>query len=128
MSGYAEFLETKRRVAPTLGREISPGEVHPVLFPFQRDLVRAAIDAGFAPVAPYLMTEGILHEPEDREIGLELDCAIIARCDELWFCGPVVSAGMSHEAEAARTAGIPVLHILSRDTIDPANERGLPMT
>ena len=90
--------------------------------------VRAAIDAGFAPVAPYLMTEGILHEPEDREIGLELDCAIIARCDELWFCGPVVSAGMSHEAEAARTAGIPVLHIVGRDTIDPAKRNGGAMT
>ena len=41
--------------------------------------VRAAINCGYAPVAPYLMTEGILHEPEDREVGLLIDEAYVER-------------------------------------------------
>jgi hypothetical protein len=63
--------------------------------------VRAAIDAGYAPVAPYLTTEGILHEPEDRETGLLIEEAIVAVCDELWLCGPI-SAGMERECLSAR--------------------------
>ena len=70
--------------------------------------VRAALDAGYAPVAPYLMTEGILHEPEDRELGLELDLATIEACDELWLCGPVVSAGMQKELDHALRIGVTV--------------------
>jgi hypothetical protein len=66
--------------------------------------VRAAIDCGYAPVAPYLMTEGILHEPEDREVGLLIDEAYVERCDELWLCGEVVSPGMAREA--ARAANV----------------------
>ena len=66
--------------------------------------VRAALDAGYAPVAPYLMTEGILFE-KDREIGLELDLATIAVCDQLWICGPTVSNGMGREIEEAHRIG-----------------------
>ena len=73
-----------------------------------RRWVRAALDVGVAPVAPYLMTEGILHEPEDREAGLLLDEAFIDRCDELWLCGETVSAGMEREAARARAVPIPV--------------------
>lgn len=77
--------------------------------------VRAALDAGFAPVAPYLMTEGILREPQDRELGLELDLATIAKCDLVWLCGPVISEGMALEREEALRRHIPVIHWLSRE-------------
>src|ERR1035437_8885892 len=70
--------------------------------------LRAGLDAGYAPVAPYLMTEGILHEPEDREIGMELDLATIAVCDQLWICGPTISNGMGKEVEEAHRLGIRV--------------------
>ena len=70
--------------------------------------VRAAIDCGYAPVAPYLMTEGILHEPEDREIGLQLDEAFVEVCDELWLCGETVSDGMAREAARAVNCGVMV--------------------
>ena len=73
--------------------------------------VRTALDYGYAPVAPYLMTEGILHEPEDRALGLELDLAMIARCDGLWLCGERVSAGMEQERDHALLLGIPVVRI-----------------
>jgi DNA modification methylase len=45
---YGEFLAGKRRIAPTLGRGIAAGDIHPVLFPFQRDLVRWSVRKGRA--------------------------------------------------------------------------------
>ena len=46
MSGYAEFLESKRPTVQAIGPE--PGEINPILFPFQRDLVRWAVRKGRA--------------------------------------------------------------------------------
>ena len=45
---YNAFLTTKRLVAPTVGREVIPGELHPSLFPFQRDLTGWALRKGRA--------------------------------------------------------------------------------
>lgn len=42
MSDYASFLASKRRSAPTSGRTIEPGELHPSLHKFQRDIVTDA--------------------------------------------------------------------------------------
>jgi hypothetical protein len=63
--------------------------------------MKAAFEAGFWPMAPYLMTEGVLHEPEDREIGLAFDKALLGYCDQLWLCGPRVSSGMAEEKKDA---------------------------
>ena len=81
--------------------------------------VRAALDAGYAPVAPYLMTEGILHEPEDREIGLELDLATIQVCDQLWICGPLISTGVGQERDEADRIGCFVVQYNSIADIEP---------
>lgn len=50
-------------------------------------------------------------EEQGREFGLKLDCAIIARCRELWLCGPVqeLSAGMQIEYDFAKGQGIKVV-------------------
>jgi DNA modification methylase len=40
------FLATKRKAAQNFGKEIEPGNIHPVLFPFQRDLVKWAVRKG----------------------------------------------------------------------------------
>lgn len=45
---YADFLASKNRLAPNHGPSIDPGDVHPLLFPFQRDLVRWAVRKGRA--------------------------------------------------------------------------------
>ena len=45
MTEYAEFLERKGHLAPILGRR-DVGEPHPMLFPFQRDLVKWAVRKG----------------------------------------------------------------------------------
>ena len=47
-SEYEAFLGSKRRVAPTLGREIEPSNINSTLFPFQRDLVQWAVRKGRA--------------------------------------------------------------------------------
>lgn len=43
---YREFLERKVRVAPSLGFDISPEDVHPILKPHQRDSVVWACSGG----------------------------------------------------------------------------------
>ena len=48
MQTYTEFLTKKRIVAPTIGRAVDAGDVHPALFPFQRDLVLWAVRKGRA--------------------------------------------------------------------------------
>ena len=47
MTAYAEFLRTKRQLAPVLGKR-DIGAVHPMLFPFQADLTRWAVRKGRA--------------------------------------------------------------------------------
>jgi DNA modification methylase len=49
-SDYEAFLERKATVIPSLGREIEDADVHPMLFPFQRDIVRWAVRKGRAAV------------------------------------------------------------------------------
>lgn len=46
--GYREFLACKAATAPTTGRHIEPGELHPRLHPWQRELVAWAIGRGRA--------------------------------------------------------------------------------
>jgi superfamily II DNA or RNA helicase len=50
MSGYADFLAAKTRVAPTLGRPCEPAEVHPMLHPWQARIVAWAVRKGRAAV------------------------------------------------------------------------------
>jgi len=48
MSDYAEFLRAKRLTVPPVGFEVAPEQVNPLLFPFQRDIVRWALRLGRA--------------------------------------------------------------------------------
>jgi superfamily II DNA or RNA helicase len=45
---YAEFLATKRAIVQPVGRPVRNGDIHPLLFPFQRDLTRWAVRKGRA--------------------------------------------------------------------------------
>lgn len=47
---YQEFLVSKRIVAQSTGFDISPADVHPMLFPFQRDLTVWAVRKGRAAI------------------------------------------------------------------------------
>ena len=57
-----------------------------------------AASQGVAPVADWT-----------RAKGLAIDCALVARCDELWLVGGRISRGMQVEADAARAAGVMVV-------------------
>lgn len=47
---YETFIEAKVCEAPALGFDLAAADVHPVLFPFQRDLVRWAVKKGRAAI------------------------------------------------------------------------------
>lgn len=48
MSDYIEFLQSKRLIVPSVGKEVTPDQVNTTLFPFQRDLVVWAVRKGKA--------------------------------------------------------------------------------
>lgn len=50
MSVYAEFLKSKNIANYHAGKEIALADVHPALFPFQRDVVRWAVGKGRAAI------------------------------------------------------------------------------
>src|SRR4051812_36588441 len=79
----------------------------------------AALRAGYAPLAPYLM--GLALDDavaEDRATGLGWDLDVIARSvDELWLCGDRISEGMGKEADEARAQGVIVRAVRLVDTV-----------
>jgi hypothetical protein len=66
-------------------------------------------DPGIAIVASWITECEIWDDadPEQRAAGLRRDLAVLAKCDEVWLCGPRVSAGMQLEADRAAELGIP---------------------
>ncbi len=47
---YSDFLATKAIVVRTTGQQVTDGDIHPLLFPFQRDLVRWSAGKGRAAI------------------------------------------------------------------------------
>jgi len=50
MENYKVFLKNKRIVDASFGKNVSDSAIHPMLFPFQRDIVRWAVKKGRAAV------------------------------------------------------------------------------
>lgn len=50
MDSYADFLQSKVVRQPYRGKEVSPDDVHPLLFDFQRDVTAWAVRKGRAAV------------------------------------------------------------------------------
>lgn len=48
MNGYADFLATKRTLAPAAGFDVSDSDINPLLFPVQRAIVRRTLARGRA--------------------------------------------------------------------------------
>jgi hypothetical protein len=74
---------------------------------------------GVAPVATWITLAAEWTE-DRRELGLSIDLELIRRCDEIWLCGPVVSAGMRLELEAAERWGLVVRRF---ETREPSEEK-----
>ena len=47
---YEDFLRSKRLIVPSAGISAADSDIHSVLFPFQRDLVRWALRKGRAAI------------------------------------------------------------------------------
>lgn len=77
-------------------------------------------DQGVAPTATWIILSGEWDESK-RELGLEIDKALVARCDELWLVGGRVSAGMAIEAKAARDTGVSVRDLTYLGALPPTH-------
>ena len=69
---------------------------------------------GVAPVASWI-TLARFWGPELREACIELNNAILRRCDQYWMCGARVSDGMKRQREVAERWGVLVREFKSRD-------------
>jgi DNA modification methylase/superfamily II DNA or RNA helicase len=47
---YKEFIKTKRVLNKFVGKTVSTNDIHPLLFPFQRDVVKWAVEKGRAAI------------------------------------------------------------------------------
>lgn len=73
-------------------------------------VARAAARYPIAPVCSWIVLSSQWSEEEGRALGLEIDCALVERCDELWLCGPArtLSDGMQIEHDHAAANGVHV--------------------
>ena len=75
-----------------------------------KEYCKQALEQGVVPVAPHLLYPQFLEDsdPAERNLGLRAGLELLARCEELWVCGPEISPGMSREIQFARGLGIPI--------------------
>ena len=65
------------------------------------------------PIATHLLFPQFLedNDPAERNLGLRAGLELLARCEELWVCGPEISPGMSREIQFAQGLGIPIRQV-----------------
>jgi hypothetical protein len=81
-----------------------------------------AAEQGVLPVCTWIVLATQWPEDDEhRTAGLQIDCGLIDRCDEVWLCGPRVSKGMHVEATHAKKVGVPVFVL-----VDPSFTEGPP--
>ncbi|WP_313180817.1 DUF7768 domain-containing protein [Lacrimispora sp.] len=80
---------------------------------FARKACRYVLEQGHAFFAPHLLYPTILSEsiPEQRQLGIEMGLTILAKCDELWVCGDMISFGIQVEIKLAKQLGIPICYV-----------------
>ena len=84
---------------------------------FAKSACRHVMNEGHAFFAPHLLYPAILdeHQPEQRQLGLDMGIAMLSRCDELWCYGDHISLGMHLEIEEAGRLGIPVRRVTEQE-------------
>lgn len=70
----------------------------------------AAIDLGYAPVAPHLLYPQFMDDdnPRQRQQAFAINQLILTACSQLWVYQPRITAGMSQEIGWAKQAGKPI--------------------
>lgn len=102
-SDYQQFLQGKRLVVPSAGIEVAAADLHPSLFPFQRDLVRWSLRKGRAALFTGTGT---------GKTRMGLDWATHAAKRSLILAPLVVARQTVREAERL---GIPCVYCRSQD-------------
>lgn len=74
-----------------------------------------------APVATWITLSGEWTE-DRRELGLQIDFALIERCDEVWLVGGRISPGMQLEAAHAVERGIAVIDMTALGSWPPSKK------
>lgn len=69
---------------------------------------RFVIDQGRIPICPHLMFDGVIREPEERDLVLFVDRALMTRTVELWVFGSRASDGMRAEIRQAKMKGMTI--------------------
>ena len=62
-----------------------------------REYCRTAVEMQCIPIAPHLLFPQFMDEETERDLAMEMDLALIDRCDELWICDGMFSKGMNRE-------------------------------
>lgn len=83
----------------------------------------AARTKNVLPIAPWIAIASVWPERDDlRARGLMIDKQTIARCDEVWLCGPRISPGMKVEREHAEACGVRVVNRTYEKLVEPPDE------
>lgn len=84
---------------------------------FARAACRYAAKQGFTPIAPRLIYPQFLNDavPAERDAGIRMGLRLLNACDELWHCGPRISAGMEKELAEAKRLKIPVCTVSAQE-------------
>lgn len=90
-----------------VGHETRPGNIERMKGRYHQ---LSRDNPGHVFIMPWLLNAEVFTETEaNRRVGIERNCAVILRCDELWLVGDRISSGMAAEADWARDHGIKVL-------------------
>ena len=84
---------------------------------FAKAACRYTVKQGFTPVAPHLFYPQFLNDavPAERDAGIRMGLRLLSECDELWRCGPRISAGMEKELAEAKRLKIPVRTVSAQE-------------
>lgn len=76
---------------------------------FAKDACRFVLEQGHAFFCPHLLYPNVLdeHNPNERQLGLDMGIAMLESCDELWCFGDRISHGMMMEISEAEKLNIP---------------------
>jgi dienelactone hydrolase len=66
-----------------------------------RRICELAAREGVLPIAPHLFLPQFVSEETDRNLAMRMCIQLVAKCDEVWVFGDVMTEGMKAEIEAA---------------------------
>jgi superfamily II DNA or RNA helicase len=117
MTTYPEFLKSKQPAAKNYGLEIEPDEINPVLFPFQRDLVKWSVRKGRCALFA------------DTGLGKTLMQAEWARLigQKTLFIAPL-SVARQTVKQAREHLGLEILYVRSQAQVDAGPDQRLFIT